>query len=196
MLCSKCGGQNSVEANFCQRCGVDFRSATENQPANRGSLSEERAERDIYFVRPTVLFIQLGYVAAVISGFIIVALLYQVGVATGIQISGWLAVLVGLLPLIAPAIYHVRRNSIGYRLTNSKIEISAGIVSQHFRSIPLRTIQDVGVSAGILQRLLGVGDLIIDNASEIGGKVVLQNINSPKHHADILLNQLREFDRH
>jgi hypothetical protein len=39
--------------------------------------------------------------------------------------------------------------------------------------------------------MLGFGDVVIDNASEDGGKLVLKNINSPKKHADLLLRQMR-----
>jgi hypothetical protein len=53
----------------------------------------------------------------------------------------------------------------------------------------------VTVSAGVWQRLLGFGDVIIDNASEEGGKVILKNINSPRTYADKLLRQMRELDK-
>jgi len=49
--------------------------------------------------------------------------------------------------------------------------------STHSRNIPLTKIQDVTVSASIPQRLLGFGDLLIDNASELGGTTVLHNIS-------------------
>jgi uncharacterized membrane protein YdbT with pleckstrin-like domain len=97
--------------------------------------------------------------------------------------------------LLIPAFYHLRRNLIGYRLTDSKIEISKGLISQDTRNIPLRTIQDVNVSSTILQRMLGFGNVVIDNASEVGGKIVLRNINSPKLYADALLKQIRENER-
>jgi hypothetical protein len=43
--------------------------------------------------------------------------------------------------------------------------------------------------------MLGFGNLVIDNASENGGKVVLKNINSPKQYADILLRQMRQLNK-
>ena len=54
-------------------------------------------------------------------------------------------------------------------------------------------LQDVTVSASIPQRLLGFGDLIVDNASELGGTTVLHNISNPRHYADLLLRQLRRW---
>jgi uncharacterized membrane protein YdbT with pleckstrin-like domain len=53
-------------------------------------------------------------------------------------------------------------------------------------------VQDVTVTAGFVQRLLGYGDLVIDNASEQGGNIVMRNIADPRRHADLLLRQLRQ----
>jgi uncharacterized membrane protein YdbT with pleckstrin-like domain len=80
-------------------------------------------------------------------------------------------------------------------LTDSKIEIDEGFISQKTRNVPLRTIQDVSVSSTIPQRMLGFGDLIIENANETGGRIVLKNVNSPKKYCDILLRQMRLLDR-
>ena len=67
-----------------------------------------------------------------------------------------------------------------YTLTDSKIEIDEGFISKTTRNVPLRTIQDVTVSATIPQRMLGFGNLIIENAGETTVKIVLKNINSPE----------------
>ena len=45
-----------------------------------------------------------------------------------------------------------------YTLTDSKIEIDYGLIARTTRNIPLAKIQDVTVSASILQRILGFGD--------------------------------------
>ena len=66
-----------------------------------------------------------------------------------------------------------------------------GLDRAHDAQHPFRNIQDVTVSATIPQRLLGYGNLVIDNASEHGGDVVLRNITNPRHHADLLLRELR-----
>ena len=61
--------------------------------------------------------------------------------------------------------------------------------------MPLRSIQDVSVSSTITQRMLGFGNLVIDNASDDGAKIVLKNINTPKKYADILLKQMRLLNK-
>ncbi|MCA1558613.1 MAG: PH domain-containing protein, partial [Acidobacteria bacterium] len=95
--------------------------------------------------------------------------------------------------LLVPAFYHVKRNTVLYTLTDSKIEIDQGFIARTTRNIPLRNIQDVTVSASIPQRILGFGDIIIDNASEDSSTTVLRNINDPRRYADLLLRELRRW---
>ena len=49
------------------------------------------------------------------------------------------------------------------------------------------------VSASIPQRILGFGDVVIDNASEVGGTTILRNINNPRQYADLILRELRRW---
>ena len=44
-----------------------------------------------------------------------------------------------------------------------------------------------------MQRLLGYGNVVIDNASDIGGETVLKNIQNPRQYADMILRELRRF---
>ena len=137
------------------------------------------------------MFVKAGYGLAVVGAIVLVAL-FKLLLPV---LSGWIAVLFGLLLLLVPAYFHLRQKLVRYTLTDSKIEIDSGLVSRVTRNVPLSRIQDVTVSSTIPQRLLGFGDVVIDNASEDGGKLVLKNINSPKKHADLLLRQMRRPER-
>jgi uncharacterized membrane protein YdbT with pleckstrin-like domain len=152
--------------------------------------TEGDIERTIFTTRPTLMFIKAGYAAAALGGILLIILLALV---VPVAIPWYIYVPLALLLLLIPAYYHLRRNMISYTLTDSKIEIDQGFIARTTRNIPLRNIQDVTVSASIPQRLLGFGNLIIDNASEIGGTTVLRNINDPRRHADLLLRELRRW---
>jgi uncharacterized membrane protein YdbT with pleckstrin-like domain len=95
--------------------------------------------------------------------------------------------------LLIPGYYHIRRNMVRYTVTDAKLQIDTGLVARTTRNIPLSKVQDVTVSASIPQRLLGFGDIIVDNASEIGGSTVMHNISRPRHYADLLLRELRRW---
>jgi hypothetical protein len=58
----------------------------------------------------------------------------------------------------------------------------------------LRNIQDVTVSTTIMQRLFNFGDLVIENANEVGGQTLLDNIPNPRRHAELLLRELRRWN--
>ena len=132
-----------------------------------------------------------GAVGAVVAAAVILAAL--VVLLAMANVSPLISVPVGLALLLIPAYFHLKRNMIRYTLTDSKMEIDTGLIARTTRNIPLSKIQDVTVSASIPQRLMGFGDLIVDNASEFGGNIVLHNINKPRHYADLLLHELRRW---
>jgi uncharacterized membrane protein YdbT with pleckstrin-like domain len=149
--------------------------------------SDSDLESTIFSIRPTLIFVKLGYVLAMVGAIALVFLLALIPVNPLISIP------LGLALLLIPAFYHIRRNLIRYTLTDSKLEIDTGLISRTTRNIPLSKIQDVTVSASIGQRMLRFGDIIVDNASELGGSTVLQNISNPRHYADLLLRELRRW---
>jgi uncharacterized membrane protein YdbT with pleckstrin-like domain len=132
-----------------------------------------------------MIFIKLGYALAALGAIALVFFL------AWLNIPAYISVPLALSLLLIPAYYHIKRNMVRYTLTDSKVEIDTGLIARTTRNIPLAKIQDVTVSASIPQRILGFGDLIVDNASELGGTTVLHNISNPRHYADLLLRELR-----
>jgi len=198
MFCIKCGAKNSAEAVFCQKCGM-LLEAEEQTRIVRSVKTEtndsEEAEKQIFSISPTLMFVKIGYGLAVLGALLLVALLNILSQLIGASIPAWVSVLAGLFLLLIPAFYHLKHKIVRYTLTDSKIEIDEGLISKTTRNVPLRTIQDVTVSATVLQRMLGFGNLIIENAGETESRIVLKNINSPKNYADILLKQMRRLNK-
>lgn len=200
MHCSNCGSYIAPGVRFCSGCGspASDPDATRIARAHRGipvrldeeddiAIDDDELEEVIFTVRPTLIFIKVGYALAVIGAITLVFLLAL------IPLPPYISIVLALSLLLIPAYYHLKRNMVRYTLTDSKIEIDTGLIARHTRNIPLVKIQDVTVSASIPQRLLGFGDLLIDNASELGGTTVLHNINHPRRHADLLLRELRRW---
>lgn len=198
MFCTKCGAKNSIEAIYCLKCGAMLEAEEETRlartPKNETQPTDDR-EKEIFSISPTLMFVKIGYVAAIFGGLLLVASLVFLSQFADLKIPAWFSVLAGLSLLLIPAFYHLKQKIVRYTLTDSKIEIDQGLISKVTKNVPLRTIQDVTVSATVAQRMLGFGNLIIDNASETGGKIVLKNINSPKKYADVLLKQMRLLNK-
>lgn len=209
MYCEKCGADNSETAAFCRKCGVAIaetetrvasRSPMPNVPQSPTSNVQSQspasvngaAEREIFAIAPTIKFVKAGYIGVAIVAILFVGL---ISALLSSYVPIWVAVILGLLLFLVPAFYHLKQKFVRYTLTESKLEIDSGFISRNTRNVPIRRIQDVTISATPWQRLLGIGDLIIDNASEEGGKVVLKNIDSPKRYADEMLEQMRRLER-
>ena len=192
MLCATCGSTLNPNSRFCDQCGVPAPDAEETRIARPQSSvpaphNDDDIESVIFTVRPTMLFIKIGYAAAIAGAILLTVLLAMVSF---VEIPWYYSLPVALGLLLVPAYYHLKRNMVRYTLTDSKIEIDYGLIARTTRNIPLAKIQDVTVSASILQRLLGFGDVVVDNASEVGGTTILHNINNPRHYADLLLHEM------
>ncbi|HYN85439.1 MAG TPA: PH domain-containing protein [Pyrinomonadaceae bacterium] len=220
--CSNCGGAVGDAARFCPACGASSdddvtRVASEetrvrpsqtlaprapNVPARvepipqavaprsdaRPSRQDDDIERVVFTVRPTLLFVKIGYALAALAALATVILLSFVS-----AVPVWVSVPFALALLLIPAYYHARRMMVRYTLTDSKLEIDEGFISQTTRNIPLRNIQDVTVKTTVHQRLLGFGDVLVDNANEAGGPTVLDDIPDPRRHMDMILRELRRW---
>jgi membrane protein YdbS with pleckstrin-like domain len=196
MHCSDCGSPVDADSRFCKQCGAAVSDSEETRIARPAASNlqphdqEDDVEHVVFTSRPTLLFVKIGYGLAVAAAIILTVLINMI---PRVAVPWWVSLPIALGLLLVPAYYHLKRNMVRYTLTDSKIEIDHGLIARTTRNIPLSKIQDVTVSASILQRILGFGDVVIDNASEVGGTTVLHNINHPRHCADLLLRELRRW---
>lgn len=197
MRCVNCGSFLDSDSRFCKNCATPVRDIEETRIARPQTSTPARyrdedddVESVIFTVRPTLLFVKMGYAAAILGAIVLTILLAMISF---VEIPWYFSLPVALGLLLIPAYYHLKRNMLRYTLTDSKIEIDYGLIARTTRNIPLAKIQDVTVSASILQRILGFGDVVVDNASELGGSTILHNINNPRHYADLLLRELRRW---
>ncbi len=75
MFCKECGANNTDEAVFCLKCGKRLEDEEETKVALRGRPDTEGAEAVIFSITPTLFFVKLGYAAAVVGAFVLVALM-------------------------------------------------------------------------------------------------------------------------
>lgn len=177
MFCHRCGKSLPLESKFCNGCGIGIIS---NQP-----LKDE----DIIFrIRPSFYSVGTIYLGAAIFSVAAIAVFGYFGLSIGTSLA------LSLVSFAFPLLRHFQRNRIVYTLTPSKIEIDFGIISKTVRNIPLRNTQDVTVSAGIFERIIGVGDVIIDSAAE-AGKIQMRQVPDPRKYANLILQQLQQAHR-
>jgi membrane protein YdbS with pleckstrin-like domain len=212
--CNQCGQALPPTSRFCNGCGAAVASAADVQvnreaprPAPGVPQKAHAAPREapderqlapheelIFTLRPTLIFVFVRYVVAallVIATAGLMGLLHSAlpNVITGL-VAFLITLLIGLVLFAFPVYRHILRRREVYTLTNHKLEMRYGILAKIVRNIPLRNIQDVTVTASAWQRLISIGDIEIDSASEVG-KIVLDDIHHPERYANIILEELR-----
>lgn len=194
IYCITCGADNLERAKYCRKCGESLEKEDETRVAVRGETAmrsdDKPVEKKIFETGPTLLFVKMGYALAAI-GALFLAAFTSVFLATWISV--WFSVFIGLLLFLIPAYFHLTKKMVNYTLSETKLEIDEGLIARRTRSIPLRRVQDVTVSATAAQRILRLGDVTIDNASEDAEKVVLKNVNDPRERAEDILRQMRRL---
>lgn len=91
-----------------------------------------------------------------------------------------------LVALIVPINMHLKRRMFSMRLHDNHITLESGFLSRTRRTVDMAKIQDVTVRQSLGQRLLGVGDLMLESAGE-SGAMGIQNMDSPRKLADSII---------
>ena len=218
MHCTNCGAYIPPGARFCAGCGAPaadpevtrYAGGTQQQPYAPPQQpyapqmqapptpaynpvrqqSTSAVEQQIFKTRPTLLFIKIGYGLAALGAILLTILL---GKTLGDYLAWYIYLPLSMSLLLIPAYYHLRRNMVQYTLTTNKLEIDEGFISRTTRNFPLRNIQDVTVSTTFMQRILGYGNVVIEDASELGGSTIMRNIHNPRQYADLLLREMGRF---
>jgi uncharacterized membrane protein YdbT with pleckstrin-like domain len=142
--------------------------------AGNRDLSE--GEHSVLVLHPhwkTVLFpIMLLVVIAILLAVAEIAIPHGKMAGTGRIAAAAVAV---LLAVIFTGIPFLRWRTTTYELTNRRLRLRRGILSRTGRDFPLIRISDVSFSHGLIDRLLGCGQLVVESAGE-HGQLVLNEI--------------------
>jgi len=149
----------------------------------------EAGEQLIFVLRPTMVFVIVRYLLAVAVTAAAVTLYFYLDTLYPQQIPWWTVLIVTAIAFVFPFYHHILRQREIYTLTSRRIEFTYGILAKIRRNIPLSKVQDVTVTRSLLERLLGIGDIVIDSAAE-SGKIPLRNVRDPEKHADLILRQI------
>ena len=66
-----------------------------------------------------------------------------------------------------------------YVITSERIRVSKGLVGKDYSNFELVRIQDIDVTQGVGERVLGLGDIIIRGADPSSPELTLRNISKP-----------------
>ena len=91
-----------------------------------------------------------------------------------------------LVVLLPPVRMHLKRRLITLRLHDDQLTLETGFLSRTRRTVDMAKIQDVTVRQTLGQRLLGVGDLMLESAGE-SGAMGIANLDNPRAIADEII---------
>ena len=101
------------------------------------------------------------------------------------QQDPWLMAIPAVLLLI-PFRMHMRRRMVSMRLHDYHLTLESGFLSRTRRTVDMAKIQDVTVRQTLGQRLLGVGDLVLESGGE-AGRMGIDNMDNPRALADEII---------
>jgi uncharacterized membrane protein YdbT with pleckstrin-like domain len=91
-----------------------------------------------------------------------------------------------LVLLVPPIKMHLARRMVTLRFHDDHLTLESGFLSRVRRTVDMAKIQDVTVRQTLGQRMLGVGDLMLESAGE-SGAMAIANVDGPRAIADEIL---------
>lgn len=157
-------------------------------------------EKVVLDLRPHWLFLLLP--SSTLIGAVLLGLLlgkaWNPGGTFGTLID-WTGLIAFVVALVWVGIAYARWTTTHFVLTTDRIISRHGVIRKSGVDIPLDRVNTVIFHQGLLERMVGAGDLIIESASETGANnfenVRKPNIVQKEIHLQMEANENRKFDR-
>ncbi|MBN1662412.1 MAG: PH domain-containing protein [Deltaproteobacteria bacterium] len=75
-----------------------------------------------------------------------------------------------------------------YTVTDLRVMMRVGLISNNTNEMELKHIRGMNIRQNVIERLMGIGTLVIISTADGGGEVVFQGSGQPEH----LKDQIRE----
>jgi membrane protein YdbS with pleckstrin-like domain len=84
---------------------------------------------------------------------------------------------IGLLLLLVP---WIKTKTVSYKVTNYRIDIDRGLISRRIDTLELWHVNDIRLTQGLLERILGVGTITIYSGDNTSPQLPLRGVPNPK----------------
>ncbi len=207
MKCSECNREIAADAAFCPYCGERLKSNRSVETAFGGGQSPSSTvakslkpgvQRDSGKQPPEVDLWNDSYSPKALFGpFVaidLVVILSAIGIAVGWPTGmGWLLFGIGCVILYGGLglTLAYQRLSLRYRLTTYRFFHERGLLSRVTDRIEVIDIDDVTIHQGLIERILGVGTILIQSSDRTHSELRLPGIDNVKKVADLIDNTRR-----
>ena len=163
---------------------------TETGPAAAAESPDTEEETTIFEMSPTVR----AFLGPIIVGVVIGVAGIGLGVLGWSRQISWLAIL-GMVLLLAGVLMYLvawlKTKSAVYRLTSQRLLVSQGLVAKRLDELELYRANDVVVSQGFWERMLGYGTVTIMTVDTTTPQVRLVGLPNPMEVKETIRTQYR-----
>lgn len=130
----------------------------------------------------------LAMIGTWVGGAVMTVAVVVLGLLANAPGSGWLVILVGLglMWLGMAATYAYRRLSVHYRLSTQRLITESGILWRTVDRVELIDIDDVTYRQGPVERLFGVGSILVSSSDRTTPELTLPGIEEVREVADTI----------
>ncbi len=125
------------------------------------------------------------------SGFVMVLTSVIVAVFLGIVLPAplnLLGLLIVIFALVGAAGRYLTWRSVEFAITTDRILVRRGVLTKHGMEIPLDRIMNISYRRSLYERLLGIGDLIVESAGETGHQE-FTDVTDPSYVQNVIQRQ-------
>jgi uncharacterized membrane protein YdbT with pleckstrin-like domain len=163
MRCPQCGTESHPQAAFCARCGARL---LEPKPAAVREYSIAQVRRSYWYYLGQIV------VGAILTG-AGVWFIYQ-----GPQ-TARVGLAVMVIGIVTWAIVPLSQRTVSWRITSDRLIEQRGLLATTRREVELQDIRSIEVSRRLLQRLIGLGDVVIASAASADYMIRMSDVYDP-----------------
>ena len=185
IACPDCGREVSTLAPVCPHCG---RPSPAGMAPPASAPAAAMQEETLWRGRPSAIVLSMKFfvLALILIG---VPLLARWGVRgmtdldmkTKLESGGlYVALVLAVAQLVAIAIGYVRLRGTLYTITTQRVIVERGLLSKSLSEIDLRTIDDTQFFQTVVDRMLGIGNVLLVSSDKTAPMFMLRAIRDPR----------------
>ena len=182
--CPDCGREVSTAAPACPHCGRPTGPVVAPPPPQTAQTAA--AEEKLWHGSPSWLLLlgKLIWLAVVAIGLPLLVHYWATNFPPeDPRFVKWAWVLVAVIVVwraVGVGIAYARIKSIMYTVTNQRVIIETGLVEKNVEDIDLRYVDETNFRQRIIERMLGIGSVMIVSSDKVAPQYVLRGIPDPR----------------
>jgi uncharacterized membrane protein YdbT with pleckstrin-like domain len=184
IACPDCGRDVSTIATACPHCGRPSPAGTTPLASPASHPSEQTLWRGS--PSPSLLAGQLFALLLMLFGIPLMTHFFASTMpdqsrTAGVVRFGWIAT-AGVVALMGTALVigWIKLRSTTYTVTNQRVLIEQGVVTKTVDEIDLRYVDDSLFQQGLVDRILGIGNVTLISSDKTTPRYVLRSISDPR----------------